>query len=148
MLGEGAGIVMFLKNWSMQRQRGAKIYAELTGYGATGMLIISLLLQRMEQARRRAMELAMEEAGVHRQRWNTSTHMEQARTTTTCLRQERSKGIWRCGKRCCDQLNEIHDRSSAWCSRRCGIYYLCEKSMEEGFIHQTVGTQSRMKSVT
>ncbi len=75
-----------------------------------------------------------------RKKCSTSMHTEPAHITMICSRPMRSKGIWRCGKRCGCQFDKIHDRPSAWCGRRCGIYR-CVKSIQDGFIHQTVGTR-------
>ena len=48
----------------MQKARGAKIYAEVTGYGCTGMLIILLSPAEDGSGAAKAMELAMEEAQI------------------------------------------------------------------------------------
>ena len=91
VLGEGAGIVV-LEELEHAKARGAKIYAELVGYGATADAFHITSPAEDGAGAARAMELAMEEAGVQPdQRWTISTHMEQVHTTMTCLRQERSR---------------------------------------------------------
>ena len=79
-----------LRNWSMRRQEAQGFTPSLSVTVQQLMLSISLLRQRTEQAQQEQWNWQWKKPAYSHLRWNTSTHMEQARTTTTCLRQERS----------------------------------------------------------
>lgn len=63
VLGEGAGVVM-LEELNHAKERGAKIYAELCGYGATADAYHITSPAEDGAGAARAMQLAMQEAGV------------------------------------------------------------------------------------
>ena len=63
VLGEGAWIYV-LEEFERAKQRGAKIYAEITGYGSTCDAYHRVRLQEGGDEPARAMALAMEDAGV------------------------------------------------------------------------------------
>jgi 3-oxoacyl-[acyl-carrier-protein] synthase II len=63
VLGEGAWIYV-LEKFESAKQRGAKIYAEVTGYGSTCDAYHRVRLQEGGDEPARAMSLAMEDAGV------------------------------------------------------------------------------------
>jgi 3-oxoacyl-[acyl-carrier-protein] synthase II len=63
VLGEGAWIYV-LEEFEFAKQRGAKIYAEVTGYGSTCDAYHRVRLQEGGDEPARAMSLAMEDAGV------------------------------------------------------------------------------------
>ncbi len=62
MLGEGAWIYV-LEEFEQARRRGAKIYAEITGYGATCDAYHRVRLEEGGEEPARAMRLALEDAG-------------------------------------------------------------------------------------
>ncbi len=63
VLGEGAGVVM-LEASNHAKERGAKIYAELCGYGATADAYHITSPAEDGAGAARAMQLAMQEAGI------------------------------------------------------------------------------------
>lgn len=63
VLGEGAGIVM-LEELEHAKKRGARIYAEVVGYGATGDAYHITSPAENGEGAGMAMKLAMEEAGA------------------------------------------------------------------------------------
>src|SRR6266576_4269532 len=64
VLGEGSWIYV-LEEFERARQRGAKIYAEITGYGSTCDAYHRVRLKEGGDEPARAMALAMEDAGVN-----------------------------------------------------------------------------------
>ena len=123
VLGEGAGVVV-LEELEHAKQRGAVIYAELVGYGSTGDAYHITSPAEDGSGAAKAMELAMEEGGIKPSQVDyinahgTSTHhndLFETRAIKLAL-----------GEGCCDQFYKIYDRTSAWRSRRCRVYYLCE----------------------
>ena len=141
VLGEGAGVVV-LEELEHAKQRGAVIYAELVGYGSTGDAYHITSPAEDGSGAAKAMELAMEEGGIEPSQVDyinahgTSTHHNDLFETRAI-----KLALGDAAKRCCDQLDKIHDRPSARCGRRCGIYHLCEDN-QDNFIHQTVGTET------
>ena len=63
VIGEGSGIVV-LEELEHAKARGAKIYAELVGYGATGDAYHITSPAEDGSGAAKAMLLAMEEAGI------------------------------------------------------------------------------------
>ena len=126
VLGEGAGVVV-LEELEHAKQRGAVIYAELVGYGSTGDAYHITSPAEDGSGAAKAMELAMEEGGIKPSQVDyinahgTSTHHNDLFETRAI-----KLALGEAAKGCCDQFYKIYDRTSAWRSRRCRVYYLCE----------------------
>lgn len=89
VMGEGAGVVI-LEELEHAKARGAKIYAEVVGYGCSSDAYHITSPQEDGAGAARAMTNAMSDAGVTPADVNTSMLTEQAHITMISLRQERS----------------------------------------------------------
>ncbi len=140
VMGEGAGVVV-LEELEHAKQRGAKIYAEVTGYGATcdAYHITSPAEDGIGAAK--AMTLAMEEAGVKPEEVDyinahgTSTHHNDLYET---------RAIRLALKDAADNVTVNSTKSMV--GHLLGAagaveFIVCVKSIEDGFIHQTIGTK-------
>ena len=139
VLGEGAGIVV-LEELEHAKARGARIYAELVGYGATADAFHITSPAEDGAGAARAMELAMEEAGVQPSEveyinaHGTSTHHNDLFETRAI-----HKAFGDAAK------NLVVKSTKSMIGHLLGAaggveFVTCVKSLEEGFIHQTVGT--------
>ena len=90
MIGEGSGIVV-LEELEHAKARGANIYAELVGYGATGDAYHITSPAEDGSGAAKAMLLAMEEAGIRQKKLPTSMHMARAHITMICSRRMQLK---------------------------------------------------------
>ena len=139
VLGEGAGIVV-LEELEHAKARGAKIYAELVGYGATADAFHITSPAEDGAGAARAMELAMEEAGVQPSEveyinaHGTSTHHNDLFETRAIHKAfgDAAKDL---------VVNSTKSMIGHLLGAAGGVEFVtCVKSLEEGFIHQTVGT--------
>ncbi len=139
VLGEGAGVVV-LEELEHAKKRGARIYAEVCGYGATGDAyhITSPIPDGSGAAK--AMTLAMEESGVVPEQVDyinahgTSTHHNDLFET---------KAIHAAFGDAAAQLavNSTKSMIGHLLGAAGGVEFIvCVKSIQDGFIHQTVGT--------
>ena len=117
VLGEGAGIVV-LEELEHAKARGARIYAELVGYGATADAFHITSPAEDGAGAARAMELAMEEAvetrAIHKAFGDAAKNLV---------------------------VNSTKSMIGHLLGAAGGVEFVtCVKSLEEGFIHQTVGT--------
>ena len=132
VLGEGAGIVV-LEELEHARARGARIYAELVGYGATADAFHITSPAEDGAGAARAMSLAMEEVeyiNAH----GTSTHHNDLFETRAIHRAfgDAAKDL---------VVNSTKSMIGHLLGAAGGVEFVtCVKSLEEGFIHQTVGT--------
>ncbi|MCF2554061.1 beta-ketoacyl-ACP synthase II [Faecalicatena contorta] len=138
VLGEGAGVVM-LEELEHAKARGAKIYAELAGYGATGDAYHITSPAEDGSGAAKAMTLAMEEGGVKPSQIDyinahgTSTHHNDLFETRAIhvAMGEAAKDV---------VVNSTKSMIGHLLGAAGGVEFItCVKSIEEGFIHQTVG---------
>ena len=139
VLGEGAGVVV-LEELEHAKARGARIYAELVGYGATADAFHITSPAEDGAGAARAMELAMEEAGVQPSEveyinaHGTSTHHNDLFETRAIHKAfgDAAKNL---------VVNSTKSMIGHLLGAAGGVEFVtCVKSLEDGFIHQTVGT--------
>lgn len=140
VMGEGAAIVV-LEELEHAKARGAKIYAEVTGYGCTGDAYHITSPAEDGSGAAKAMELAMEEAQItpaqvdYINAHGTSTHHNDLFETRAIKKAfgEAAKDV---------VINSTKSMIGHLLGAAGGVEFItCIKSMEDGFIHQTVGTK-------
>ncbi len=139
VLGEGAGIVV-LEELEHAKARGAHIYAELAGYGATGDAYHITSPAEDGEGAGMAMKLAMEEAGVQPEQIDyinahgTSTHHNDLFETKAIK--------FALGDAAADVVvNSTKSMIGHLLGAAGGVeFVVCVKSIQDGFIHQTMGT--------
>ena len=137
VMGEGAGIVI-LEDLEHALKRGAKIYAEVVGYGATSDAYHITSPAPGGEGGARAMKLAMEEAGVKPEEINyinahgTSTHLNDSGETQaikTALG-EASKNV---------MVSSTKSHTGHLLGAAGGVEAIvCAKAIEEGFVPATI----------
>lgn len=141
VLGEGAGIVV-LEELEHAKARGAEIYAELVGYGATSDAFHITSPAEDGSSAAKAMSLALEEAGVQPKEvqyinaHGTSTHHNDLFETYAIKKAfgEAAKEV---------VINSTKSMIGHLLGAAGGVEFVtCVKSIQEGFIHQTVGTET------
>lgn len=139
VLGEGAGIVV-LEELEHAKKRGAHIYAELVGYGATGDAYHITSPAEDGAGAGMAMKLAMKEAGVdpgevtYINAHGTSTHHNDLFETRAIKYAfgDAAKNLI---------INSTKSMIGHLLGAAGGVECVtCVKSIQDGFIHQTVGT--------
>ena len=140
VLGEGAGIVV-LEELEHAKRRGARIYAELAGYGSTADAYHITSPAEDGKSAARAMTLAMEEACVSPEEVDyinahgTSTHhndLYETRAIRAALGTAADKVA----------VNSTKSMTGHLLGAAGAVELIvCVKSLEEGFIHQTMGTR-------
>jgi 3-oxoacyl-[acyl-carrier-protein] synthase II len=141
VLGEGAGIVM-LEELEHAKARGAKIYAEIAGYGATGDAYHITSPAEDGSGAAKAMSLAMEEGGItpaqvdYINAHGTSTHHNDLFETRAIKLAfgDAAKDV---------VINSTKSMIGHLLGAAGGVECItCVKSIQEGYIHQTVGTEA------
>lgn len=140
VLGEGAGVVV-LEELEHAKARGAKIYAEITGYGATGDAYHITSPAEDGSGAAKAMELAMKEGGVSPEEVDyinahgTGTHHNDLFETRAIKLAfgEAAKGV---------VINSTKSMIGHLLGAAGGVEFItCVKTIQDGFIHQTMGTK-------
>ena len=141
VLGEGAGVVI-LEELEHAKARGAKIYAELAGYGATGDAYHITSPAEDGSGAAKAMSLAIEEGQIKPSQVDyinahgTSTHhndLYETRAIKIALG-EAAKDV---------VVNSTKSMIGHLLGAAGGAELVtCVKELQEGFIHQTIGTET------
>lgn len=140
VLGEGAGVVV-LEELQHALARGARIYAELVGYGATGDAFHITSPSEDGSGAAKAMELAIKEGGVRPSEVDyinahgTATHHNDLYETRAIKAAfgEAEKDV---------VINSTKSMIGHLLGAAGGVeFVVCAKAVEENYIHQTVGTR-------
>ena len=140
VLGEGAGVVV-LEELQHALARGARIYAELVGYGATGDAFHITSPCEDGSGAAKAMELAMKEGGVRPSEVDyinahgTATHhndLYETRAIKAAFGEAAENVV----------INSTKSMIGHLLGAAGGVeFVVCAKAVEENYIHQTVGTR-------
>lgn len=140
VLGEGAGVVI-LEELGHAQKRGARIYAEVAGYGSTGDAYHITSPAEDGGGAAKAMTLAIEEGGIRPSQIDyinahgTSTHhndLFETRAIKLALGDAAKKVV----------INSTKSMIGHLLGAAGGVEFItCVKSIQDGFIHQTAGTE-------
>lgn len=139
VLGEGAGVIV-LEELEHAKARGAKIYAEIVGYGATGDAYHITSPAEDGSGAAKAMEFAMKEANVlpedvqYINAHGTSTHHNDLFETYAIKKAfgEAAKNV---------MVNSTKSMIGHLLGAAGAVECIvCVKAIQDGFIHQTIGT--------
>lgn len=141
VIGEGAGVVV-VEELEHAKKRGAKIYAEIAGYGATCDAYHITAPAEDGTGAAKAMELAITDANMtpedvdYINAHGTSTHHNDL-FETRAIKQVFGDAV----------SNVIVNSTKSMTGHLLGAaggieFIVCVKSIEEGFIHQTMGLET------
>ncbi len=140
VMGEGAGIVV-LEELEHARRRGARILAEVVGYGATGDAYHITSPSEDGSGAARAMTDAMAEAGIapadvdYINAHGTGTHHNDL-FETRAIKAAFGEAAYSL------KINSTKSMIGHLLGAAGGVEFIvCVKSIQEGFIHRTVGTE-------
>ena len=141
IMGEGGGCLI-LEELEHAKARGAKIYAELAGYGATADAWHITSPAEDGEGAAMAMKLAMREAGVRAEQIDyinahgTSTHhndLFETRAIRSALGSAADQVV----------VNSTKSMIGHLLGAAGGVEFIvCVKSIQDGYIHQTMGTKN------
>lgn len=141
VMGEGAGIIV-LEELEHAKARGAKIYAEIVGYGATSDAYHITSPAPGGEGGERAMRIAMEEANVKPEEityinaHGTSTHLNDVCETQAiklALGEENAKKV---------MVSSTKGHTGHLLGAAGGVEAIvCSKAIEEGFVPATINYQ-------
>ena len=141
VMGEGAGVVI-LEELEHAKARGAKIYAEVVGYGCSSDAFNITLPAEDGSGAARAMENAINDAGIDKNdityinAHGTSTHANDLFETRAIklLFGEHAKDI---------KINSTKSMIGHLLGAAGAVEFItCVKEIEEGYIHKTVGYET------
>ena len=141
VMGEGAGILV-MEELEHAKKRGAKIYAEIVGYGATNDAYHITSPAEDGSGAAKAIEFAMKDAGVKPEEIDyinahgTSTHMNDMFETRAIKLALGEEAAYHC-KVSSTKSMVGHLLGAAGAVE----FIVCVKSILDGFIHQTMGTR-------
>ena len=140
VMGEGAGVVI-LESLSHAKARGAKIIAEVCGYGATSDAFHITSPAEDGSGAAKSMELAMKEAGVTPEEVSyinahgTSTHHNDL-FETRAIKRAFGEAAYRV------PISSTKSMTGHMLGAAGAVEFItCVKSIEDGYIHPTVGYQ-------
>ena len=140
VMGEGAGVVV-LESLEHAKARGAKIYAELAGYGATSDAYHITSPAEDGSGAAMAMKFAMEDAGVKPEEVDyinahgTGTHHNDL-FETLAIKTALGDHAYNV------KINSTKSMVGHLLGAAGGVEFItCVKSIEEGFVHATAGLQ-------
>ncbi len=138
VMGEGAGVVV-LESLEHAKARGAKIYAELAGYGATSDAYHITSPAEDGSGAAKAMEYAMKDAGIKPEQLDyinahgTSTHHNDL-FETKAIKLALGDHAYKV------KVNSTKSMIGHLLGAAGGVEFIaCVKSIEEGFVHATAG---------
>ena len=140
VMGEGAGIVV-LESLEHAQARGAKIYAELAGYGATGDAYHITSPAEDGSGAAKAMEFAMKDAEIMPEQVDyinahgTSTHhndLFETKAIRLALGDQAEKV----------KINSTKSMIGHLLGAAGGVEFItCVKSIQDGYVHATLGLE-------
>jgi len=138
VMGEGAGIII-LEELEHAKKRGAKIYAEIVGYGATSDAYHITSPDPEGEGGARAMKIAMQEANVKPEEityinaHGTSTHLNdscETKAIKTALGEENAKKV---------MVSSTKGHTGHLLGAAGGVEaIICSKAIQEGFVPATI----------